>query len=83
MVSDGALLTGKFEDERLELAGGGSWTAAHAGELETLVDGVARRSRQGPERFDRHGRGARVRHLRRLAAGAPHARVGAGRAASL
>ena len=41
MVSNGSLLTAKFEDGRLELAGGGSWTAAHAGELESLVDGVA------------------------------------------
>jgi phospholipid/cholesterol/gamma-HCH transport system permease protein len=29
-----ALLTGKLEGERLELAAGGSWTASHAGELE-------------------------------------------------
>ena len=42
MASDGALLTAKFEDGRLELAAGGSWTASHAAELETLVDGVAR-----------------------------------------
>ena len=27
MASDGALLTAKFEDGRLELAAGGSWTA--------------------------------------------------------
>ena len=41
MASDGALLTAKFEDGRLELAAGGSWTAPHAAELETLVDRVA------------------------------------------
>lgn len=41
MVSNGSLLTAKFEDGRLELAGGGSWTAIHANELESLVDGVA------------------------------------------
>jgi len=33
-----ALLTHKLEGQRLELAAGGSWTAAHAGELEKLVD---------------------------------------------
>jgi len=38
MASDAALLTAKFEDGRLELAAGGSWTAPHAAELETLVD---------------------------------------------
>ncbi len=36
-----ALLTHKLEGERLELAGGGSWTATHAGELEALIDRVA------------------------------------------
>ena len=41
MASNGSLLTAKFEDGRLELAAGGSWTAANAGELETLVDSVA------------------------------------------
>jgi phospholipid/cholesterol/gamma-HCH transport system permease protein len=41
VVSNGSLLTAKFEDGRLELAGGGSWTATHAGELESLVDNVA------------------------------------------
>ena len=41
MASDGALLTAKFEDGRLELAAGGSWTAAHAAELESLVDRAA------------------------------------------
>jgi phospholipid/cholesterol/gamma-HCH transport system permease protein len=35
------LLTSKFEGERLELAAGGSWTAAHANELESLVDNVS------------------------------------------
>jgi phospholipid/cholesterol/gamma-HCH transport system permease protein len=34
------LLTSKLEGERLELAAGGSWTAAHAGELESLVERV-------------------------------------------
>ena len=43
MVSNGSLLTAKFEDGRLELAAGGSWTATHANELESLVDGVAQR----------------------------------------
>ncbi len=43
MASDGALLTAKFEDGRLELAAGGSWTAPHAAELETLVDRCRRR----------------------------------------
>jgi len=41
MASDGSLLTARFEDGRLELAASGSWTAAHAAELESLVDGVA------------------------------------------
>jgi phospholipid/cholesterol/gamma-HCH transport system permease protein len=40
MVSDGSLLTARFEDGRLELAAAGSWTAAHAAELESLVDRV-------------------------------------------
>ena len=35
------LLTSKLKGERLELAASGSWTAAHAGELEALVDRVA------------------------------------------
>ena len=35
------LLTSQLKGERLELAAAGSWTAAHAGELETLVDRVA------------------------------------------
>jgi phospholipid/cholesterol/gamma-HCH transport system permease protein len=41
MASDTALLTSKFEDGRLELAAGGSWTAPNAAELETLVDSIA------------------------------------------
>ena len=35
------LLTSKLKGERLELAAAGAWTAAHAGELEALVDCVA------------------------------------------
>jgi phospholipid/cholesterol/gamma-HCH transport system permease protein len=35
------LLTSKLKGERLELAASGSWTAAHARELESLVDSVA------------------------------------------
>jgi phospholipid/cholesterol/gamma-HCH transport system permease protein len=35
------LLRSELKGERLELAGFGSWTAPHAGELETLVDSVA------------------------------------------
>ncbi|HEX5932522.1 MAG TPA: MlaE family lipid ABC transporter permease subunit [Methyloceanibacter sp.] len=35
------LLTSQLKGERLELAASGSWTAAHAGELETLVDTAA------------------------------------------
>ena len=35
------LLTSELKGERLELAASGSWTAAHARELESLVDGVA------------------------------------------
>jgi phospholipid/cholesterol/gamma-HCH transport system permease protein len=35
------LLTSKLKGERLELAAGGSWTASHAKELESLVDGVS------------------------------------------
>jgi phospholipid/cholesterol/gamma-HCH transport system permease protein len=42
MVSTGSLLTARREGERLRLAASGSWTAANAGELEALVDGVAR-----------------------------------------
>ncbi len=40
MASNGSLLTARFEDGRLELAAAGSWTAAHAAELESLVDRV-------------------------------------------
>ncbi len=36
-----ALLTGRLEGERLELAAGGSWTASHAGELEQAADRLA------------------------------------------
>jgi phospholipid/cholesterol/gamma-HCH transport system permease protein len=36
-----SLLTSRLQGERLELAAGGSWTASHASELETLVDRVA------------------------------------------
>jgi phospholipid/cholesterol/gamma-HCH transport system permease protein len=36
-----SLLTSHLKGERLELAAGGSWTASHASELETLVDRVA------------------------------------------
>jgi len=35
------LLTSQLKGQRLELAASGSWTAAHADELETLVDSVA------------------------------------------
>ena len=35
------LLTRQLKGKRLELAASGSWTAAHAGELEALVDSVA------------------------------------------
>jgi phospholipid/cholesterol/gamma-HCH transport system permease protein len=35
------LLTSQLKGERLELAASGSWTAAHAGELENLVDSAA------------------------------------------
>jgi phospholipid/cholesterol/gamma-HCH transport system permease protein len=36
-----SLLTAELKGERLELAAGGSWTASHASELESLVDRVA------------------------------------------
>jgi phospholipid/cholesterol/gamma-HCH transport system permease protein len=36
------LLTSRLEGERMEVAAGGSWTAANAHELEPLVDQVAR-----------------------------------------
>src|SRR5215831_15313636 len=64
MASDASLLTAKFKGDRLELAAGGSWTAAHAGELEALVDGVAQdaaRARSvsidmgGVRQFDTYG----------------------------
>src|SRR6516162_670610 len=64
MASDASLLTAKFEGDRLELAAGGSWTAANDGELETLVDGVAQdaaRARSvsidmvGVRQFDTYG----------------------------
>jgi phospholipid/cholesterol/gamma-HCH transport system permease protein len=35
------LLTSQLKGERLELAAGGSWTAAHARELESLIDNVS------------------------------------------
>jgi phospholipid/cholesterol/gamma-HCH transport system permease protein len=41
-----SLLTSELKGERLELAAGGSWTAAHASELETLVDSVASEASQ-------------------------------------
>ncbi|MGD0531289.1 MAG: MlaE family lipid ABC transporter permease subunit [Methyloceanibacter sp.] len=56
MVSNGSLLTAKFEDGQLELAAGGSWTATHANELESLVDGVAEdASRARSVSIDMHG----------------------------
>jgi phospholipid/cholesterol/gamma-HCH transport system permease protein len=36
-----SLLTAELKGERLELAASGSWTASHAGELESLVDRVS------------------------------------------
>ena len=42
------LLTSQLKGERLELAASGSWTAAHAGELETLVDGAASQAAAAP-----------------------------------
>ena len=36
-----SLLTSQLKGDRLELAAGGSWTASHASELETLVDRAA------------------------------------------
>ena len=42
------LLTSKLKGERLELAAAGSWTAAHAGELEALVDQRGKRSPATP-----------------------------------
>jgi phospholipid/cholesterol/gamma-HCH transport system permease protein len=56
MVSNRSLLTAKFEDGQLELAAGGSWTATHANELESLVDGVAEdASRARSVSIDMHG----------------------------
>ena len=42
MMGSAPLLTAEFEGEQLKLSAAGSWTAANAGELEALVDGVAR-----------------------------------------
>jgi phospholipid/cholesterol/gamma-HCH transport system permease protein len=42
MMGNAPLLTAESEGEQLRLAASGSWTAANAGELEALVDGVAR-----------------------------------------
>ena len=70
-----SLLKSQLNGERLELAAGGSWTAANASELETLVDRAAGEARASEERLDRHGGRARVRHVRRLAVGAPHPRL--------
>lgn len=36
-----SLLTSELKGEQLKLAAGGSWTAAHAGEIESLVDRAA------------------------------------------
>ncbi|MGC1177907.1 MAG: MlaE family lipid ABC transporter permease subunit [Methyloceanibacter sp.] len=56
MVNNRSLLTAKFEDGQLELAAGGSWTATHANELESLVDGVAEdASRARSVSIDMHG----------------------------
>jgi phospholipid/cholesterol/gamma-HCH transport system permease protein len=41
-----AMLTSALKGDTLELAASGSWTAAHARELEALVDGVAADARQ-------------------------------------
>jgi phospholipid/cholesterol/gamma-HCH transport system permease protein len=40
-VSSGSLLSSASTGGRLELTAGGAWTAANAGELERLIDGVA------------------------------------------
>ena len=40
-MSGEALLAGVLEGDRLNLVAGGSWTAAHAPDLETLIDDVA------------------------------------------
>jgi phospholipid/cholesterol/gamma-HCH transport system permease protein len=42
MMGSAPLLTAEFESGQLKLSAAGSWTAANAGELEALVDGVAR-----------------------------------------
>src|SRR3990172_8993965 len=42
MMGSAPLLTAEFEGEQLRLSASGAWTAANAGELEALVDGVAR-----------------------------------------
>ena len=76
MASDAALLTAKFEDGRLELAAGGSWTAPHAAELETLVDACREAARRAKAVSIDMARRARVRHLWRLAARAAHPRLG-------
>jgi phospholipid/cholesterol/gamma-HCH transport system permease protein len=86
MTSNGSLLTARFEDGRLELAGGGSWTATHANELESLVDGVAKdasRARsvsidmRGVREFDTFGAWLLERLTRQWSgAGAPAAVVG-------
>jgi phospholipid/cholesterol/gamma-HCH transport system permease protein len=84
MASDTSLLTAKFEDGRLELTGGGSWTAATAGALETLVDDVARNAARarsvsvdmgGVRQFDTYGAWLLERLTRQWR--------GAGRAASI
>jgi phospholipid/cholesterol/gamma-HCH transport system permease protein len=58
------LLESAFRDGRLELAAAGSWTAAHAGELEPLIDKVADQAAQASaaaidmhrvEAFDTYG----------------------------
>ena len=40
-MNSGPLLTSTATGERLELKAAGAWTAANAGELERLIDGVA------------------------------------------
>jgi phospholipid/cholesterol/gamma-HCH transport system permease protein len=42
MTDSAPLLTTEFEGDRLRLAASGSWTAANAQQLESLVDGVSR-----------------------------------------
>ena len=44
-----ALLTHKLVGERLELAGAGSWTAPHAGELEALVERITGEAREAED----------------------------------